>query len=56
MQKDLYLATKDIEVRKRLCAEHMRTHLTPYNMSLSWYETNYHKWALRAEKIFRRGL
>lgn len=52
MNTDPYLATKDIEERKRLCAEHMRTYLSPDNMSYMWYGKNYKPWARRAEKTF----
>ena len=53
-EDDPYLFTKNIEERKRLCIEHMRAHLTPDNMSVTWYKKKYYKWANRAIQVFKK--
>ena len=52
MIADPYLATKDIEVRKHLCAEHMRTHLTPKDLSYKTYYKISPAWCGRAIATF----
>lgn len=52
MNTDPYLATKDIEVRKRLCAEHMRAHLTTNDMRRKTYCKISSLWCWRAVETF----